>query len=41
MRYETVCLMIAIVALQNWHMRSLDIKAAFLYEELDEELYME
>jgi hypothetical protein len=40
-RYETVRLMLAIAALQNWHMRSLDIKAAFLYGELDEELYME
>jgi hypothetical protein len=40
-RYETVCLMLAIAALQNWHIRSLDVKATFLYRELDEELYME
>jgi hypothetical protein len=40
-RYETVRLILAIAALQNWHMRSLDVKAAFLYGELDEELYME
>jgi hypothetical protein len=33
--------MFAIAALQNWHMRSLDVQAAFLYGELDEKLYME
>jgi Reverse transcriptase (RNA-dependent DNA polymerase) len=33
--------MIALAALQNWHITSLDIKTAFLYGELDEELYME
>jgi hypothetical protein len=33
--------MIALAALQNWHITSLDIKTAFLYGELDEEPYME
>ena len=33
--------MIALAALQNWHITGLDIKTAFLYGELDEELYME
>jgi hypothetical protein len=27
--------------LENWHMSSVDVKTAFLYKELDEELYME
>src|SRR5712675_1913901 len=40
-RYETVRLMLAIAALQNWHMSSVDVKTAFLYGKLDEELYME
>jgi hypothetical protein len=40
-RYETVHLMLAITALQNYHMRSLDVKAAFLCGELDKKLYME
>jgi hypothetical protein len=39
--YETVRLMVALAALQHWHMSSVDVKTAFLYGELDEELYME
>jgi hypothetical protein len=34
-------MMIALVALKNWHIQGLDIKIAPLYGELDEELYME
>jgi Reverse transcriptase (RNA-dependent DNA polymerase) len=33
--------MIALAALKKWHVQGLDIKTAFLYGELDEELYME
>jgi len=40
-RYETVQLILALAALENWHMSSVDVKTAFLYGELDEELYME
>jgi hypothetical protein len=40
-RFETVWLMIALATLKNWHITSLDVKTAFLYGELDEELYME
>ena len=40
-RYESVCLMVALAALQQWHMSSIDVKAAFLYGELDKELFME
>src|ERR1700761_6457129 len=40
-RFETVRLMIALAALNNWHITGLDVKTAFLYSELDEELYME
>jgi len=40
-RYETIQLILALAALENWHMSSVDVKIAFLYGELDEELYME
>lgn len=40
-RYETVRLMVSLAALKQWHMRSVDVKTAFLYGKLDEELYME
>jgi hypothetical protein len=39
--FETVWLMIALTALKNWHITGLDVKIAFLYRELDKELYME
>ena len=40
-QYETVQLILTLVVLENWHMSSVDVKTAFLYGELDEELYME
>jgi hypothetical protein len=33
--------MLSLSALKNWHISGLDIKTAFPYGELDEELYME
>jgi Reverse transcriptase (RNA-dependent DNA polymerase) len=39
-RYESVRLIVALAALQHWHMSSVDVKTAFLYGELDEELFM-
>ena len=39
-RFETVRLMFALAALHDWEMEALDVKTAFLFGELDEELYM-
>jgi Reverse transcriptase (RNA-dependent DNA polymerase) len=33
--------MLTLAALEHWHITSVDVKTAFLYGELDEELYME
>ncbi len=33
-------LLFALAALENWHMSALDVKTAFLYGQLDEEIYM-
>ena len=34
-------LLFALAALENWHKTTLDIKTAFLYGQLDKEIYME
>jgi hypothetical protein len=34
-------MMIVLAALKDWHISGLDVKTAFLYGNLDEELYME
>ena len=40
MRFETVWLMLALAALENWHIESLDVHSAYLYGKLTEEIYM-
>ena len=40
-RYETVRILLALCALEDWELEALDVKTAFLYGELDEEIYME
>ena len=37
-RFETVRLMLALSALENWHITGLDVRNAYLYGELDEEI---
>ena len=39
-RFEIVCLMLALSALKNWHIEALDIQSAYLYRKLKEEIYM-
>ena len=41
MRFETVRLMFALASLEGWYITSLDVRNAFLYGKLDEEIYME
>ena len=40
-RYETVWLLLAITALEDLDIQSVDIKTAYLYGDLDKEIYME
>jgi hypothetical protein len=40
-RFETVRLMLALSSLEDWHMEAVDVKTAFLYGKLDEEIYMQ
>ena len=39
--YESVCLLLAAAALEGWHIERLNIKSAFLYRQLDKEIYIE
>ena len=39
-RYKSVCLMFALASLKGMYMTGLDVKTAFLYGKLDEEIYM-
>ena len=40
-RFESVRTILALAALEKWKIEGLDVKSAFLYGTLDEELYME
>ncbi|PIL37704.1 hypothetical protein GSI_01398 [Ganoderma sinense ZZ0214-1] len=40
-RFETVRLIMALAALEDWHISGLDVCSAYLYGKLDEEIYLE
>ena len=40
-RFETVRMMLALTALNNWHITGLDVRNAYLYGDLQELIYME
>jgi len=40
-RYESIRLLLVAAALEGWHIEGLNVKSAFLYGQLDEEIYIE
>ena len=40
-RFKTLCLLLSLAALLDWEIEALDVKTAFLFGKLDEEIYME
>ena len=40
-RYESVRIIFALIALEHWHMEVVDVKTAFLYGKLDKGIYMQ
>ena len=40
-RFETLQLLLSLVVLHDWELEALDVKTAFLFGELDKEIYME
>ena len=40
-RFESVRIILALAVLEKWSIEALDVKTAFLYGKLDEEIYME
>ena len=40
-RFETLCLLLSLAVLHDWDIEALDVKTAFLFGKLDEEIYME
>ena len=41
MRFETVRFLLALSALEGWHLSGLDVRSAYTYSDLDEEIYMD
>lgn len=41
MRFETIRFLLAYVVLHVWEINQVDVKTAFLYGELDEEIFMD
>ena len=39
--YETTRLLFAVAILEDWDIQSVDVKTTYLYDDLDEEIYIE
>ena len=39
-RYESICYLLAHATLEDWEIEAMDIKTAYLYGKLKEEIYM-
>ena len=39
-RYKSICYLLAHAALEDWEIEAMDVKTAYLYGELKEEIYM-
>ena len=40
-RFKTLWLLLSLAVLYDWELKALDVKTAFLFEEFDEEIYIE
>ena len=40
-QFETIHILLALAALKDWNIESLNVKTAYLYGKLDEEIYMD
>jgi hypothetical protein len=40
-KYQSICILLALAAQNNWHIHQMDIDSAFLYADWEEEHYME
>jgi hypothetical protein len=40
-KFQSIRILLALAAQNNWHIHQMDVDSAFLYADLEEELYME
>jgi hypothetical protein len=40
-KFQSICILLALATQNNWHIHQMDVDSAFLYADLEEELYME